>query len=197
MIVSEAPVDHREIESLLLHARWFNQLAPDTDIDLANWFDQQGVNWVDCENIIGPLRTHPVQMLEQGFDFCDRGPAYVIQGVYNENGAALDLVAWSLTEPNNFRLFFGDGVMLGADNASIPALYPLNVHRSPLNWLRARCTGICILSATNARKKLGRYHGKLIAEDLNHAKALAKALAPAVGADRIIMPRLRVVGEVA
>ena len=197
MIEAETPFDHRGFEALLLHARWLNQLAADTDIDLANWFDQQGIDWVDCENITGPLRTHPVQFLKQGFDFCDRGPAYVIQCVYNENGAALDLVAWSLTEPSKTSLYLGDGIMLGAENAAISALYPLQVHRSPLKWLKAGCTGICILSATNARKTLGRYRGKLIAEDLKHAKALAKALAPAVGPDRIVMPRLRVVGEVA
>lgn len=190
-------LDHQNVEALLLQARWLYRLAPDVDIDLANWLERQGIDYFDCENLIGPLRTHPVRFLQHGFDFVDRGPASVIQGVYNENGAALDLVAWSLTEPNKISLFFGDGVMLGANNAATPTLYPLQVHRSPLNWLRARCTGICILSATNARKTLGRHHGKLIAEDLNHAKALAKALAPAVGPERIVMPRLRLVGEVA
>ncbi len=143
------------------------------------------------------MRTHPIEILRDGFNFASRGPAFVIQGVYDCKNAPLDLLAWQVTKPHHTRQFLGDGAILGAHNAVTSGHYPLQVHKTPLSWLRADCTGIFIVSATNARKVLGRYSGQLIAEDLSHAKALAAALAPAVNSERIVIPRLRVIPEAA
>ncbi len=45
------------LDALLLHSRWFNDIAPDVDIELALWLEDQGVEWQACENLVGPLEN--------------------------------------------------------------------------------------------------------------------------------------------
>ncbi len=56
-----------------------------------------------------------------------------------------DLIAFKPDSPGRWWRGRGDADLLGAYNMSCWRLAPLTLHETPLSWLQAGCTGICIL----------------------------------------------------
>ena len=66
----------------------------------------------------------------------------IVQPIYDLNGL-VDLVAWRSSNPMRWRLRTGLGWLLGAQACLYGGWEPgvLTLHASPLDWLRAGCTG--------------------------------------------------------
>jgi hypothetical protein len=93
-------------------------------------------------------------------------------------GELIDLVAWSPRDPRRWATRCDYGTWLGA----IPPQYvqpeAVPMRRSPLSWLRADGTGLCVL----ARERIEGYRllslcGQLRAEDRQHQRELHDILA--------------------
>lgn len=63
------------------------------------------------------------------------------------DGALIDLVAFRSSTPSDWILRTGLGWALGMDRGLGPHTWgdPPTVHETPLDWLRADCSGICVL----------------------------------------------------
>ncbi len=74
------------------------------------------------------------------------GPApSIYSGV--ENPVLIDMIAW---RPDDLACWWyrtGEGDALGIDNLDLAHIegWPISLHRTPLDWLRAGCRGACLL----------------------------------------------------
>lgn len=137
-------------------------------------------------------------LVDGSFVFADRGePAAVCEVIeYDDDNDPLtvDLAAWPLD--HSARTFFatatGHGLALGRASIANPATYFLHgglpVHRAPLAWLQARCTGAVILNPDAAGEMLKPALGPILAEDEAHALELRQALGVR-GRGRILFPQ--------
>lgn len=104
----------------------------------------------------------------------------------------VDLVAWPIDRPSDFATAIGHADILGANQLADPAAFfagrPLPVHRTPLTWLRAGCTGVVLLDEKRGGIRLADALGHLLAEDLHHARALHRAMGRAFPTRRIRVP---------
>lgn len=136
------------------------------------------------------------------FDFSPQGvPAGVIE-VLAENGETIiDLCAWPLNAPERFATAVGEADMLGIGAIRNPATYahgrPLQVHRTPLGWLKANCQGCVILNREWGGHWLRKAHGPLLAEDLQHGRELRRLLGPRFDVKRLLVPAPTVPARVA
>jgi hypothetical protein len=75
--------------------------------------------------------------------------------VRDEFGDAIDLAAWS--PPRRPALWCARGALLGAENLfGFRIREAIEVHQSPLEWLRGGCTGVVVLDAVKAAPLLRR-----------------------------------------
>lgn len=83
---------------------------------------------------------------EGGLYLPGEGPPHLLLPV-REDGELVDLVAFRSSEPHNWRLRAGNGWALGMDWGLEPFTrgWPVPVHETPLDWLKAKMAGICIL----------------------------------------------------
>ena len=93
-------------------------------------------------------------------------------------GNLVDLVAWDEKTPTQWRLRVGSASWLGCIEPQYFESDPVTIWRSPLNWLRARCQGLVILSPERAERYslLAGCSAGLVAEDEEHAAALRDIL---------------------
>ncbi|QRG09278.1 hypothetical protein EZH22_14070 [Xanthobacter dioxanivorans] len=110
-----------------------------------------------------------------------------------------DLVAFDVADPTIFGTLEGCGVLLGADQIENPSRYlgdrPLLVHRTPLTWLRAGCQGVVVLDERRGGGRLAGALGNLLAEDLDHARALHRMMGRAFPTRRIRVPSASIRGQ--
>lgn len=104
-----------------------------------------------------------------------------------------DLVAFDVANPTIFGTLEGYGVLLGADQIENPSSYlggrPLRVHRTPLSWLQAGCSGVVVLDERRAGARLAGALGNLACEDEEHARQVARITAGMLSPRRIVFPR--------
>ena len=99
----------------------------------------------------------------------------------------IDLVAWFPGEPARWWLRRGTAVLLGEIEVVCAEVYdePIQVRRTPLDWLKAGGDGIVIL-ADPATASLYLRAIKIVAEDVSHGLELERSLRPPV----IDLPRI-------
>jgi hypothetical protein len=126
----------------------------------------------------------PVVFFEQSFAFPDElddpqegTPAFVMI-CRDSYGDAIDLAAWA---PSMERLATWLGRAWAIDEFRLmrPRLAEseaLPVHKSPLEWLRARRDGIVIIDGERARWQIAYLGRSLIVEDVSHGRTLRQAL---------------------
>jgi hypothetical protein len=120
--------------------------------------------------------------------------AVVIEALEIEHCERLlvDLVAWPVDRPSEFAMEGGRTDLLGGDQIDNPASFfggkPLRVHRHPLSWLRAGCRGVVVLDERRAGPRLAAALGNLLAEDLDHARALHRMMGRAFPTNKIRVP---------
>lgn len=135
---------------------------------------------------------------DETFSFTADGvPAAVIEAILIDRDgepATADLVAWPVHDPEAFTTVMG--VNDGADVLGPVAMLhrrgaPLRVHRHPLAWLQAGCTG-CVPLTPGARHWLIRAGGPFIADDVDHGRELRDLIgAEAAMRQRILVQNAR------
>jgi hypothetical protein len=118
----------------------------------------------------------------------------VVIEVYGEDDAsAVDLCGWSIDGPCAFATFLGADAlgMARITNAATWSFgHVLQIHRTPLGWLKAGCSGCCILDHRHVSVWLREALGPIMAEDLDHARQLYSWLnPPPFLKSRILVPR--------
>ena len=115
------------------------------------------------------------------FDFFPDGvPAAVIEVLAEDAVTVIDLVAWPLHAPDMFATAIGEADMLGIlGMKSTPRCRftePLQLHRTPLNWLKAGCRGCVVLNPRFGGYWLRRCDRHILTEDLAHGRELKAML---------------------
>ena len=91
---------------------------------------------------------------------------------------------------------FGRAPLVGMWQAYNPASYvfgrPLQVHRTPLDWLRAGADGCAIVNPRLAAHVLNELPGPIAGQDEAHARELADLVLSTVDLTRIRVPVRRV-----
>ena len=93
-----------------------------------------------------------------------------------------DLIAWHPDRPNRWALRAGTAVTLGNAWGS----WPLPIHRTPLDWLRAGGAGVVILDWVGAFLRFG--DSPLLAQDLEHGQEIRERLTRPVPCPPILVP---------
>jgi hypothetical protein len=186
----------------LLAAADFN-LMSEPALDTGRWLRSQGVDIARALNIAGPIIEHSIAVFDgAAFDFAAPDDPHAVRAVVHvvhgdDAETPVDLVAWTRAHPDRALLCLGAGVALGVDQIANPESYfagkPLQIHRTPLGWLRAGCAGIVILGADGVVDRLDRLPPrsetyKLVAEDLDHGRELRRLLAPLRPRVRLFVP---------
>jgi len=135
-------------------------------------------------------------VFENGFfaiDFDEGEPGAVIEALGDDGETTLDLVAWPTRKPDQFATVLNNADALGIGNVTNPASWAfdnqLHVHRTPLSWLKAGCSGCCILDHRYVAYWLGQALGPIVAESREHASALSMLLNPRFDERRILFPK--------
>lgn len=101
------------------------------------------------------------------------------------DGPPIDLVAWR-PKAGTLATWLGRAALLGSPYAPrLRADRALPVWRSPLDWLKASRSGVCIVHQERSALLLEGL-GPLLAEDVDHGMALSGSLA--IPAPRILVP---------
>jgi hypothetical protein len=103
-----------------------------------------------------------------GGTFCpsDDGRISLVLPVYEE-GELVDLVALNTDAPHDTRLRVGDGWALGVEHGLDGYDWdePLQLHISPLDWMKADCIGLCVLDWGSPKVALLRDYDSLALGD--------------------------------
>jgi hypothetical protein len=104
----------------------------------------------------------------------------------------IDLLAFNPSNRDQWWLRRGDADLLGA--GALDHLYldtPLQIHRTPLNWLRSGAGGVVVLDWRTAASRL-RSISTLIAEDIEHAKEVLNRLQTPLHIPEILVPEISI-----
>jgi hypothetical protein len=132
---------------------------------------------------VTPVRVHPQALLTEIETPNPWG--------WSRFGMLADVVAWRPSEPEQYALRMGDGRVLGSAESRLAdeAVAPLQVHRSPLEWLRARGEGVMFLTRDeNERRTLLLGIDQVRAANREHAEELQEMIARGRREPEVLMP---------
>jgi hypothetical protein len=115
----------------------------------------------------------------------------VVDAIDRAEPETIDFMAWPMAEPSRFGLACGNAIGLGVSNVDHAGTCvwnePLTVHRTPLAWCIGRGRGLLLLHTHDVSPVLSRAHGRILAEDREHALELARLTrgSPFLSPDRI------------
>jgi hypothetical protein len=149
--------------------------------------DYLRANGIDAELVhahAGVLGVCELRFFPQDkFDFADRGDGAsgaVLEAFGRDGEEVLDLVAWPLEAPARATSMFRRVGLLGLWWAFNKATYifdePLQVYKTPLDWLRAGCAGCAVVAPPLAARDLLDVPGRVAGQDVGHALQLADLL---------------------
>ena len=142
-------------------------------------------NVVDCGN--------------QRFEFAngesEQFPAFLCEAFGDDGETFTDLAAWPLDRPRHVMTMFGRCGLLGACEAMNPATYflgnLLDMHRTPLGWLKAGCRGAVVVTPHIAARIFLDLPGKVAAQDEEHGRELEEMRHSILPKDQILVPAKR------
>lgn len=143
------------------------------------WLISQGVSE---KAMLEPhiIRAGRVRFLDGNtFEFADEGERALVFRVV-ECDCEVDLVAWS-RKRNQLATWRGKAFALGQEAIWNPATYfmgsALEIHETPINWLKAEREGICIVQPRFAYANLGHVE-RILCHDEKFARDLERWLQP-------------------
>ena len=167
-----------------------------TELDLVGeaWLREQGVDTALAWNLVGPICRHSCKFYTDGsFTYDTLGEqSYCLVLTEEDAETPIDVLAWSIREPEVFGTLLGQAAIAGADTIANPASYcsgPCPLWQTPLRWLQEGCQGGVVLDPENARPLLENAPGILLCESWDHANDLVKA--GAVTKAKLVIPKLR------
>lgn len=180
----------------LLHARHDLLARADETITASSGYIlAHGLDWRLVAAHAGMLAVIEIEFLpHRRFDFTDQGErAAVIEALDTDGETVLDLVVWPLSDPTRVASLFGRAPLVGMYAALNPATYifdkPLQVHRTPLDWLKAGCDGCAVVEPRIAARVLNDdVPGTMAGQDDEHARELAALLQSVVDVGRVLTP---------
>lgn len=136
-----------------------------------------GVELDHVTDLTGPIVRHPVTFRNDGlFDYDYFGEqAFCVVARDLDDATPIDIIAWSIRDPQWFAPLIGQAGLLGAAAIVNPASYMAGIcplWRTPLKWLQERCRGAVVTHERLCRPILARAPGLLACEDLEHAHDL-------------------------
>ncbi|MDB5541652.1 MAG: hypothetical protein JWQ89_3379 [Devosia sp.] len=103
---------------------------------------------------------------------------FVCEALDADGETSIDLVAWPLDHPHHVLSMFGRAPILGMWEALNPATYymgkSLAMHRTPVDWLSAGCSGAAIVNPQLAAYLFLKIPGDIAARDQAHARDLLR-----------------------
>jgi hypothetical protein len=183
---------------------WVYETA-EPDPGLSRWLQARGVNLNIAVELAAPLCEFPIIRFPFSREFqfaeCDEPGAVpaIVHAAAAEDGGIIPagLVAWLRDQPNDVYWLPGGIAALGLDQLHNPASYyggqPLQVHRTPRQWLAGGCSGIVPLDFDALWRSLfdlpDCHHSyALAAENVAHGRALRAALDPLPPYVRLVVP---------
>ena len=162
-----------------------------------DYFQKHNVDPLICADFAGLGAVVPVvDCGNHRFDF-DEGhqnafPAFVCEANDADGETTIDLVAWPVERPDHVMSMFGRCGLLGIWEATSAAGtvfdHPLQIHRTPLDWLRANCRGSAIADKRIAARQLLDIPGRIAASDIRHGRELKAMLDAATPRTGIVVP---------
>lgn len=143
---------------------------------------------------IGNYGVLPIADCGNGrFDFDPSGElAFVCETVASDGETITDIAAWPADDPRRVMTMFGNCALVGEWEADNPATYfmgyPLVMHRTPLDWLKAGCRGAAVVTPHRAARFLLDVPGRIAAQDYQHGKEINSLLSGLFPADRVLIP---------
>lgn len=161
----------------------------------AAYVAEHGLDHRLVEAHAGLLALISVEFCEPSrFEFADTGePAAVVEALDSDGETLVDLVAWPVADPTRVSTMFGRAPLVGGYAALNPATYffdrPLQVHRTPLDWLKAGCDGCAVVVPALAARVLNDdVPGRIAGQDPGHAREIAALLESIVDIARVVAP---------
>ena len=120
---------------------------------------------------------------------------FVCEAYGPDGETTIDLVAWPVDNPGTVLSMFGRAAWLGAWAAWNPATYylgkALDVHRTPLEWLKSGCMGAAVVTPRLAAREMMDLPGKIEPRDEVHYRELLAIAASVMEPSPINMPLTR------
>ncbi|PAP95441.1 hypothetical protein [Mesorhizobium wenxiniae] len=188
------------IELALLAAR--HELGERADGRFMQMFDYcrvHAISMLSAGPHIGCASVIPVvHHRGERFDFAARGneavDAVVVEALGTDEERVIDLVAWRLDRPDRPLTMFGRVGLLGLSAALNPATFfmgaALQVHDTPLGWLKSACRGCAIVVPDVAARQLRDVGGPIAASSLAQGRRI-RALIDSVPRPAILVPERR------
>ncbi len=188
-----------------MNARISGALAEVYDLDrdrmpTVDYLAEYGINIGAVAGFCGSPTVLPITLLpNRRFDLPDHGTeavdGVVIEARGEDGETVIDLVAWPIANPTDVHTLCGAASMLGlwqAFNAATYVFdYPLAIHRTPLDWLKADCQGAAIIIPDLAAQTfldIANFGGQIGASDPAHARELKAHLVAFFSTVKIISP---------
>jgi hypothetical protein len=200
-IVSTAPAtkstqdrgQHIILESVAdFHRRAEDALGDRRFLDYVRW---HAINLDDLGRFAGVCAVLPFVDCGSGrFDFTDSDGellGFVCEVIGADGVMPVDLIAWPMDRPKDILSMFGRAAIVGEWEAVNPATYifgrPLQVHRTPLQWIKAGCRGAAVVTPRLAARKFLDLPGPITGADREHSLQLAKMIRGFVGS-QVVTP---------
>jgi hypothetical protein len=116
--------------------------------------------------------------------------AFICEAYAEDGETVIDLVACPLDRPKYIMTMFGRAPLLGLWEAMNPATYyggkPLQMHRTPLEWLQSGCRGAAVVRPSLAAPFLFNLEGAIAGKDLRHSRHLLDLIRSVVDDKKVV-----------
>lgn len=179
----------------LLEARARLHSAPERDGDGCLYLNGHGIDVKTFRGKIGFWAITDITDCGGGrFDFAEDGEAaFVIEALGEDGETVVDLVAWPIGAPERVLTMFGRCGLLGLAEALCPTTFfigcVLDMHRTPLDWLKAGCRGAVVVTAAVASREIVNVMVPIAARDHQHGQELQSVAALVTAPQRFVVGR--------
>lgn len=181
---------------LLIEARYDFYDRAETTREYIAYARLHGIDPLKVAGFAGATAILPVIDCGHGrFDWDGQGerfPAFVCEAYDWDGETTIDIVAWPLDRPRHVMSMFGTAPIMGLWEALNPSTFymgkALTMHRSPLDWIKAGCTGAAIVKPKLAAYLFLDIFGPIAAQDRQHARELVAIARSIVDEKQFVIP---------